>query len=107
MVGRQIGAIPPFLKLGGIKQPVARVLDGGAYVLLAGVDLEEAEGAEAGCDASAFRRYKDWRRSKARHKPSFSFCGAPASLPLMKLNVVLSPVVKFWSTLRLSMGPCD
>ena len=49
-MGRQIGSIQPFLEFAGVKQPAARVFDGVANVLLPRVDLEEAEGAEAGCD---------------------------------------------------------
>jgi hypothetical protein len=52
IVGRQIGSISPCLEFEGIEQPVARLFDGSADVLLARVDLEEAEGAEAGCDVS-------------------------------------------------------
>ena len=54
IVGYEIGTRPPCLELGGAEQPVACVVDGGAYVMLAVVDLEEAEGAEAGCEALAF-----------------------------------------------------
>jgi len=97
IVGRQIGSILPFLEFEGVEQPVTRVFDGGANVLLAQVDLEEAEGAEAGCDVSDVWRYIV---GMARvHTPSLSFCGAPP-LPLSrKLIVVLSPVVTPWSTL--------
>ena len=54
VVGCEIGTRSPFLEFGGAKEPVACVVDGGAYVILAVVDLEEAEGAEAGCEALAF-----------------------------------------------------
>jgi hypothetical protein len=47
-MGRQVGAIPPFLELWSNKKPVAGAIDGAAYILLARVDLEEAKGAEAG-----------------------------------------------------------
>jgi len=50
IVGRQISSISPILEFDSIEQPVARVFDGCADILLARVDLEEAEGAEAGCD---------------------------------------------------------
>jgi hypothetical protein len=58
-MGCEVGARPPFLKLGGAEQPIACVLNGVAYVMLTVVDLEEAEGAEAegaeaGCEALAF-----------------------------------------------------
>jgi hypothetical protein len=50
----QIRAILPFLELQSIKQPVACVFDGSAYVLLTVVDLEEGEGPKAGCEVSDF-----------------------------------------------------
>lgn len=65
----EVGARPPSFELGGAEQPVACVVDGGAYVMLAVVDLEEAEGAEAGCEALAFWT-DDRRSSRGRHAPS-------------------------------------
>jgi hypothetical protein len=42
VVGYQIDLIKPFLEFVGIEQPLARVFDRGADVLLARVDLEKA-----------------------------------------------------------------
>jgi hypothetical protein len=44
----------PSLELGGVEQPVARIFDSGAYILLTEVDLAKAESAEAGCEVSDF-----------------------------------------------------
>jgi len=52
IIGRQVGSILPFPEFESIKQPVARAFDSDVDVLLARVDLEEAEAAEAGCDVS-------------------------------------------------------
>jgi hypothetical protein len=68
-VGCEVDARPPCLELGSAEQPVACVINGGAYVVLTVVDLEEAEGAEAGCEALAFWTYY-CRLSRGRHEPS-------------------------------------
>ena len=68
-MGCEVGARPPCLELGGVEQPVACVVDSGAYVMLTVVDLEEAEGAEAGCEVLAFWTYH-CRSSRGQHEPS-------------------------------------
>ncbi len=72
------------------------MFDGRADVLLAILDLEEAEGTKAGCDVSDVPKYIAGVAKV--NKPSFSSCGAPP-LPLSMLIVVWSPVVTPWSTL--------